>query len=137
MIRRGNLLKLQYYSRIMLCTSAVGVASKTSTLSVLRETYDETKHLPGTAAFRKFKLNETVCAGIKALHDYKTGLGNASPKLFAETDGEFHFPEKALPGNVKAAFDCTNKDMPLFPFAATAQVSLRGKQHAPVRLRSA
>lgn len=51
------------------------------------------------------------------------GQGNKSPQLFAEPESEYFFPEKATPANAKLAFDCTNKDMPLFPFTATAQVS--------------
>ena len=76
----------------------------------------------GTPAFRKFKLNEAVCAGIRALRDYKVEQGNASPKMFADPMSEFYFPDKASPANVLGAFDCTDKDTPLFPFAATAQV---------------
>lgn len=103
--------------------TAVGIASKVSTLAVQREAFDDAKHQPGMAGYAKYKLNGFVCAGIKALHDYKVSQGNKSPQLFAEPGGEFVFLEKATPANVKTAFDCTNKDMSLFPFAATAKVS--------------
>jgi len=120
----------------MLRFVAVTVAPKTGILSVIRlEEPDPAKNRPGSHVFVKFKHNKVICAAIRALHDYKISKGNPEPKLFAGSDAEFFFPEKATPANAKAAFDCTNKDMPLFPFAATAQVS-RGASGACLRSHS-
>ena len=100
---------------------AVKINSKDGKISILHIDKPDTATC-SSEDIVEYKRNLNFRTGIAAWKQANKALGDEDPQIFASAGSEYFYTDKCSFSNVKQMFDNMKKGMPLFPFAATAQV---------------